>query len=147
MHDGFRTGDLEAGQGRPLLLIHGSGPGVSARANWRGTMTSHLAENHRMLAPDVVGFGDTYADEGLDFTHYLRVRHMISFLEAMELTEVDVVGNSMGGALAIAHRRPGLIRRMVLMGSVGGSRRRAEVPLTRKATLSGAPATPQDAAS
>ncbi|MGH3661480.1 MAG: alpha/beta fold hydrolase [Micromonosporaceae bacterium] len=121
VHDGIRTAYLEAGHGRPLLLIHGSGPGVSALANWRGTMTSHLAERRRILAPDVVGFGDTHAEADVDFTHDLRAGHLIGFLDAMRLAEVDVVGNSMGGALAlsIAHRRPELIRRMVLMGSVG----------------------------
>lgn len=127
-HDGFDTAYLEAGQGRPLLLVHGSGPGVSGRVNWQGTMGSELAGSHRMLAPDVVGFGETRGPADLPLDHESRVAHLISFLDAVGLEQVDLVGNSMGGALAlaIAHRRPERVRRMVLMGTVGIS-----FPITR----------------
>ncbi|WP_214366311.1 alpha/beta fold hydrolase [Pseudonocardia sp. H11422] len=124
-HDGFCTsyhdvGSHRHGGGRPpLLLVHGSGPGVSALANWRGTLASPLAEDHRLIAPDVAGFGRTHTDREL--THETRVRHLIGFLDALGLDRVDVVGNSMGGALALAlaHRCPARVRRMVLMGTVG----------------------------
>jgi pimeloyl-ACP methyl ester carboxylesterase len=119
----FETAYLDSGRGSPVVLIHGSGPGVSGRANWQGTMScsSLLAGRHRLIAPDVVGFGQTSAEPGVSLDHEARVRQLIGFLEACELGPVDLVGNSMGGglALAIAHRRPDLVRRMVLMGSVG----------------------------
>lgn len=122
-HAEFETAYLDSGRGSPIVLIHGSGPGVSGRANWQGTMScsSLLAARHRLIAPDVVGFGETSADPGVPLDHETRVRQLIGFLEACALGPVDVVGNSMGGglALAIAHRRPDLVRRMVLMGSVG----------------------------
>ena len=47
---------LEAGSGSPVLLLHGSGPGVTAFANWR-LVIPHLQENHRVIAPDLLGFG------------------------------------------------------------------------------------------
>jgi pimeloyl-ACP methyl ester carboxylesterase len=117
----FETFYLEAGQGPPVLLIHGSGPGVSGRANWQGLLRSDLTERYRMLAPDVVGFGATRADSGTDLTHDARVRQLIGFLDALGLRSVDVVGNSMGGgiALALAYRHPERVRRLVLMGTVG----------------------------
>jgi pimeloyl-ACP methyl ester carboxylesterase len=120
-HGEFDTAYLEAGEGRPVLLIHGSGPGVTGRANWQGTMSSPLVGRYRFLAPDVVGFGETRVPADVPLDHDTRVRHLVGFLEALGLTEVDVVGNSMGGALALslAHRRPDLVRRMVLMGTVG----------------------------
>ena len=120
-HDVFDTHYLEAGGGRPVLLIHGSGPGVSGRANWQGLMRSPVRERNRLLAPDVLGFGDTRATAGTDLSHDNRVRHLVGFLDAVGLDTVDVVGNSMGGALALAlaSRHPERIRRMVLMGSVG----------------------------
>jgi 2-hydroxymuconate-semialdehyde hydrolase len=118
-HDGFRTAYHDVGDGPPVLLVHGSGPGVSALANWRGTLASPLARDHRLVAPDVAGFGGTSTDEEL--THETRVRHLVGFLDALGLDRVDVVGNSMGGALALAlaHRHPERVRRMVLMGTVG----------------------------
>lgn len=118
-HDGFRTAYHDVGEGPPILLIHGSGPGVSAAANWRGILASPLAEHHRLVAPDVAGFGETVTEHEL--THETRVRHVLGFLDALGLDQVAVVGNSMGGALALAlaHRRPDCVRRMVLMGTVG----------------------------
>jgi pimeloyl-ACP methyl ester carboxylesterase len=120
-HDEFDSHCLEAGRGRPVLLIHGSGPGVSGRANWQGLMRSPLRERYRFLAPDVVGFGQTRAGAGTDLSHDSRVRHLVGLLDALGLDSVDIVGNSMGGglALALAHRHPERVRRMVLMGTVG----------------------------
>ena len=118
-HDGFHTAYHDVGDGPPVLLVHGSGPGVSALANWRGILASTLADEHRLIAPDVAGFGQTQTTQEL--THETRVRHLIGFLDALGLDRVDVVGNSMGGALALAlaHRHPERVRRMVLMGTVG----------------------------
>ena len=54
--NGIGTNYLEAGEGTPVVLVHGSGPGVSAYANWRLTIPD-LAGEHRVLAPDMAGFG------------------------------------------------------------------------------------------
>ena len=54
--NGIKTNYLEAGTGDPVVLIHGSGPGVTSYANWRLVLPA-LAENFRVLAPDMVGFG------------------------------------------------------------------------------------------
>jgi 2-hydroxymuconate-semialdehyde hydrolase len=122
VHNGFSTGFLDIGprEGVPLLLIHGSGPGVSAAANWQKLMSSPVADRRRILAPDVVGFGGSRSSE-LTLTHATRVSQLIDFLDAEGVEQVDVVGNSMGGALALAlaHRLPGRVRAMILMGSVG----------------------------
>ena len=56
--NGIKTNYLEAGKGDPVVLIHGSGPGVTSYANWRVVLPA-LAENFRVLAPDMVGFGFT----------------------------------------------------------------------------------------
>jgi pimeloyl-ACP methyl ester carboxylesterase len=53
---GIKTNYLEAGYGAPAVLIHGSGPGVTPYANWRLVIPA-LAENFRVVAPDMVGFG------------------------------------------------------------------------------------------
>jgi len=120
-HDGYRTSYLEAGEGPPTLLIHGSGPGVSARANWSGTMSSELTSMFHMIAPDVVGFGQTTTPPDTVLDHNSRVEHLVSFCDVMNFDRFRVVGNSMGGALALglANRYPERVERMVLMGAVG----------------------------
>lgn len=104
----------------PVLMLHGSGPGVSAWANWRLVMPQ-LAQQRRVLAPDLVGFGDTERPEGIRYGMDVWVRQTLDLLDALEVPQVDLVGNSFGGALALATaiRAPHRVRRLVLMGSVG----------------------------
>ncbi len=117
---GIMTHFHEDGQGDPLLLIHGSGPGVSAWANWRLVFPA-LSKHFRLYAPDVVGFGYTKRPEGIHYSVDVWVDHMISFIETNKLHNLSMIGNSMGGALAlhIAYRRPDLVNKLILMGSVG----------------------------
>jgi pimeloyl-ACP methyl ester carboxylesterase len=91
---------------------------VSAWANWRGTIPI-LAERFHVLAPDLVGFGYSERPEGIVYGKELWVEHVLAFLEAKGIARCSVVGNSLGGALALALalRRPELIERMVLMGA------------------------------
>ncbi|WP_297836341.1 alpha/beta fold hydrolase [Pseudomonas sp.] len=119
---GIDTNYHDAGQGSatPLLLLHGSGPGVTAWANWRLNIPL-LAEGRRVVAPDMVGFGYTERHEGIQYNLDTWVKHAIDFLDALEIEQVDVVGNSYGGALALAMaiRYPQRVRRLVLMGAAG----------------------------
>lgn len=104
----------------PVLFIHGSGPGVSAWANWRLVMPG-LAQTRRVIAPDMVGFGYTDRPAGTAYIMDTWVQQALDLMDALELPQVDLVGNSFGGALALALtiRAPERVRRLVLMGSVG----------------------------
>jgi len=117
---GIQTHYHEAGQGEALLLIHGSGPGVSAWANWRLAFPA-LSEHFHLYAPDVVGFGTTERKEGQEYSIDVWVNHIIGFIEAIGERKVSIIGNSFGGAIALnlVHRRPDLVNKVVLMGSVG----------------------------
>lgn len=110
----------DEGHGSPVVLLHGSGPGVSAWANWRPVIPA-LAKHFRVIAPDIVGFGFTDRPDGISYTMENWLKHAVDFLDAMEIERADVVGNSFGGALAeaLAIHYPKRIRRMVLMGSGG----------------------------
>jgi 2-hydroxymuconate-semialdehyde hydrolase len=116
----FETNLLEAGQGAPVLLIHGSGPGVSAWANWRLVLPA-LAAKRRVIAPDMVGFGLTDRPAGMHYGMDAWVQQAVDLLDALDVERCDLVGNSFGGALALALaiRAPQRVRRLVLMGSVG----------------------------
>ena len=120
-----RTGEVttnyhDLGEGPPVLLLHGSGPGVSAWANWRLPMP-YLTEHHRVLAPDLAGFGYSEIPDGWQFSTQTWLRQTVDFLDALGIEKTSVVGNSFGGsmALALAIHHPERVDRIVLMGSVG----------------------------
>ena len=117
----FAVNYHDQGAGRPVLLLHGSGAGVSAWANWRNTIPV-LAEFRRVLAPDLIGFGYTDVPEDYQFRHMDSwVEQIIGFMDALEIAQADFIGNSFGASLTLALvvRHPERVGRMVLMGSGG----------------------------
>ncbi len=118
--NGIQTNYHEHGQGEPVLLIHGSGPGVTGWANWRLTIPA-LAENFRVIAPDIVGFGYTERPVDVQYNMETWLNHILGFMDALGIQKAHVVGNSFGGglALAMAIRAPKRVERLVLMGSAG----------------------------
>lgn len=118
---GVNTNYIEAGSGDPLILIHGSGPGVTAFANWRGVIPD-FAERFKCYAPDTLGFGYTdFPDDISGFNMDRWVAHLVGFMDALGIAKAHVIGNSYGGALAlaVATRHPERIGGIVLMGSAG----------------------------
>ena len=117
---GLQTNYLEQGDGDPVVLIHGSGPGVTAYANWRLVMPV-LAQKYRVLAPDIAGFGYTErkADQAYNLDSW--VRHLTAWMDAVGVKKARFIGNSFGGALTLAltARHPELVDRFVLMGAAG----------------------------
>jgi 2-hydroxymuconate-semialdehyde hydrolase len=112
----------DEGSGSPVLMIHGSGPGVSAWANWRLNI-GPISLSKRVIAPDMVGFGFTDRPKNARYGKDLWVSHLVDLLDALRIDQTDIVGNSFGGGLALAFaiQHPNRVRRMVLMGSVGVS--------------------------
>ena len=117
---GVQTNYHDVGTGAPVLLIHGSGPGVSAWANWRLTIPD-LAKQYRVIAPDMAGFG--FSERQPDGVYNMDnwVAQAVGLLDALGIDKASVVGNSFGGALALALaiRHPERVHKLVLMGSVG----------------------------
>ena len=120
---GYRTNVHDHGEvGFPLMMIHGSGPGVTAWANWR-LVIPELAKNRRVVAPDMLGFGYSERPEDQVYNRERWVKHAIGVMDELGLEQADLVGNSFGGglALSLAIEHPERVRRLVLMGSVGVS--------------------------
>jgi pimeloyl-ACP methyl ester carboxylesterase len=117
---GITTNYLEAGAGDPVVLIHGSGPGVTAYANWRLVLPA-LAENFRVLAPDMVGFGFSERPTNIEYGVQTWADQVVGLMDTLELPTAHLVGNSFGGAIAlrIATQHPDRVGKLVLMGSMG----------------------------
>jgi len=119
--NGIRTNYLEAGSGdETVMLIHGSGPGVTAYANWRQVIPA-LAEHWRVIAPDMVGFGFSDRPDNVNFSLQTWADQTVGVMDALGVQKAHLVGNSFGGAIAlrIATQHPERVGKLVLMGSMG----------------------------
>ena len=116
----FLTNYHDTGSGFPVVMVHGSGPGVTAWANWRLIMPE-LAQDRRVIAPDMLGFGYTERLAGVQYGKEIWVQQLKDLFDALNIEQADLVGNSFGGSisLAFAIAYPERVRRLVLMGSVG----------------------------
>jgi pimeloyl-ACP methyl ester carboxylesterase len=117
---GVSTNYFDQGEGEPVLLLHGSGIGVSAKANWGGTIPV-LAEKFRVVAPDIAGFALSDPDGDPEFGLPYWSDHIAAFLDGLNIASVGILGNSFGGALALAFaiRHPRRVRKLMLMGTAG----------------------------
>ncbi|MBK0868826.1 alpha/beta fold hydrolase [Saccharopolyspora sp. HNM0986] len=108
----------EAGEGPPLLLLHGSGPGVTGWRNFRGNLP-RFAERFRCLVLEFPGFG--VSDPTDEHPMLAAGNAVLRFLDGLGLDQVDVIGNSMGGLVAtrVAIAAPERVRRLVTIGGVG----------------------------
>ena len=116
--NGLQTNYHDLGAGVPIVLIHGSGPGVSAWTNWR-LVLPQISQYARAIAPDMAGFGYTALDPAADYTLEYWLDHLTSFLDALGLDKVSFLGNSFGGMLAtqFALRHPERADRIAMMGA------------------------------
>jgi len=119
--NGIRTNYLEGGSGdETVVLVHGSGPGVTSYANWRLVIPA-LAEHWRVVAPDMVGFGFSDRPEGVTYGLDTWADQTVGVMDALGIEKAHLVGNSFGGAIALrlATKNPDRVDKLVLMGSMG----------------------------
>jgi pimeloyl-ACP methyl ester carboxylesterase len=107
---------VEAGRGQPMILLHGLG---TTKETWSPSFGA-LAGEHRVYAIDQIGFGRSDKPH-LDYKIATFVDFLHGFLVAQNLGQATLVGNSLGGwiALAFAVQHPDMVDRLVLVGSAG----------------------------
>jgi 2-hydroxy-6-oxonona-2,4-dienedioate hydrolase len=108
----------EAGEGHPLVLVHGGGPGASSWSNYSPNIAA-LASKYRVLAIDLPGWGKSQA---VTYDERDNSGALAEFLEALGITQAALVGNSMGGSscIRLAYERPELVSHLITMGSSAG---------------------------
>lgn len=118
----FNTNYHDLGKGHPIVMLHGSGPGVTAWGNWNKVFEP-LSKNYRVIAPDMQGFG--FSERKPDDVYSMNnwVQQTIDLFDALGIEKAHLVGNSFGGALALsmAIKYPERVDKLVLMGSMGVS--------------------------
>lgn len=121
---------VEAGEGPPVLAIHGLG---ATKGSFVATVAA-LSDRFRVIALDLPGFGDSDKPIGAAYDPPFLARACTGLLDALELDRVHLIGNSLGGrvALEVALRHPGRIDRLALLApSLAWRRARPWAPLVR----------------
>ncbi|MEU5882793.1 alpha/beta fold hydrolase [Spirillospora sp. NPDC047279] len=113
---GYRRAFRMAGEGPPLLLIHGIG---DCSATWSGVI-DRLAEHHTVIAPDLLGHGESDKPRA-DYAVAAYACGMRDLLTVLGVDRVTVVGHSLGGGVAMqfAYQFPERCERVALISSAG----------------------------
>jgi 4,5:9,10-diseco-3-hydroxy-5,9,17-trioxoandrosta-1(10),2-diene-4-oate hydrolase len=114
---GYEISLAEMGEGPAVLFLHGSGPGASGASNFKLNAPAFAAAGYRVLLPDMIGYGASSKPEGIDYTLQLFTDTVLDALDQAGVTSAVIVGNSLGGAVAmqIALDRPGYATKLVMM--------------------------------
>jgi 2-hydroxymuconate-semialdehyde hydrolase len=118
--EGLPVAYYHGGNGAPLMLIHGSGPGASSVGNWR-TVLGPLSERYEVFAMDLIGFGKSARKPAPPYFDYdLWVRQAEAMLALIGGESIGVIGHSLSGSLALtlASRNP-LIDAVLTTGTMG----------------------------
>ncbi|MCL2730112.1 MAG: alpha/beta fold hydrolase [Actinomycetia bacterium] len=108
---------LDIGKGPVAVLLHGSGPGVSAGVNWYRTI-GPLSRDFRVIAPDFRGFGKTPPPADGQYSMDRWAAQVLEILDALDIPTAHLIGNSLGARVSmnLASAAPDRIGRVVLMG-------------------------------
>ena len=109
-----RISVMEAGQGEPILCLHGLG---GTKISFLSTLAALADESHRVIAVDLPGFGDSDKPIGAAYDAPYFSRAVARVMDAMEIERAHLIGNSMGGRVAIevGLREPDRAERIVLL--------------------------------
>jgi 2-hydroxymuconate-semialdehyde hydrolase len=119
--EGIEVGYYRLGQGKPLLLLHGSGPGASSIGNWKAVLPL-LAERYEVYAMDLIGFGRSGRKPATPYFDYeMWVRQASAMLARLPGERVGVVGHSLSASIALtmASRQP-RVGAVMTTGAMGG---------------------------
>lgn len=105
----------EAGEGHPLVMLHGSGPGATGWSNFGPNMKA-LSDTFRVIAPDMPGWGESEAVKPEERDH---VGAALQLLDSLGIEKAAFIGNSMGGltSIKLAAQHPDRISHLITMGA------------------------------
>ncbi len=121
LDNGLNLHYLDVGEGPTVIWLHGSGPGASGYSNFKGNYPAFAAAGLRNIVLDLPGFGrsDKPADVNYDLDFF--VSNLNAFISKLGLGKVTLLGNSLGGAIALgqALAHPDSIEKLILMAPGG----------------------------
>jgi 4,5:9,10-diseco-3-hydroxy-5,9,17-trioxoandrosta-1(10),2-diene-4-oate hydrolase len=119
--NGYRMHYIDQGEGPAVVWLHGSGPGASGHSNFKGNYPVIAAGGYRSIVLDIVGFGFSDKPDDVEYPLSFFVECAKQTLEVIGIESCTVVGNSLGGAIAIgmALEHPQLVEKLILMAPGG----------------------------
>ena len=119
--NGYRIHYIDQGEGDVVVFLHGSGPGASGHSNFKGNYPFLVEAGYRCIVTDHIGYG--FSDKPDDRDHPLSffVECTKQTLDVAGVTQCTLVGNSLGGAIALglALEYPDLVEKLILMAPGG----------------------------
>jgi|RhiMethySRZTD1v2_1073278.scaffolds.fasta_scaffold374285_2 pimeloyl-ACP methyl ester carboxylesterase len=114
---GIKSHFIEAGEGDPLILIHGGGPGASGEHNW-GNNIEALARHFRVFALDLIGYGLT-EKPAIEYSYQAKVDQLASFMDTLCMDKVFLGGNSMGSYVVVRYAldRPERVKKVIMVAT------------------------------
>lgn len=119
--NGHRMHYLDYGGGEVVVFLHGSGPGASGYSNFKGNVPWLVERGFRCIVPDHIGYGFSDKPEDVDYTLEFFTQCIRQTLDAAGVRRCSLVGNSLGGAIALqfALDYPDMTDKLVLMAPGG----------------------------
>lgn len=110
----------ELGEGEPLILIHGGGPGATGWSNYSKNFEA-LAKNFRTIVIDLPGYGKSEKKSASGSLFEFLSDAVLALMDGLGIDKASFVGNSLGGgtSLKFCVRFPDRVNRLVLMGPAG----------------------------
>lgn len=97
--NGLHYAYLEGGQGEPLILLHGFGGNKDTFTR----VSYFLVKHYRVIIPDIIGFGESARPHDADYSPPAQVERLRVFSHALNLNNLHLGGNSMGGQIALLY--------------------------------------------
>lgn len=113
--------------GEVIVFFHGSGPGASGYSNFKGNYPVFADAGYRVIVPDLVGYGLSDKPEDAEYINDFFVQVMHDLITGLGLKKITLLGNSLGGAIAIGYALayPEEVSRLILMAPGGVEEREA----------------------
>ena len=121
LDSGLRLHFLDEGSGPVVLWLHGSGPGASGYSNFKGNYPAFAQAGYRCIVPDLLGYGLSSKPDIPMYDLDFYVAGVKGLVDALGLKNITLLGNSLGGAVALGYALayPDEVKRLILMAPGG----------------------------
>src|SRR5690606_35970953 len=119
--NGHRIHYQDLGQGPVVVFLHGSGSGASGHSNFKGNYPQLVENGYLVIVPDLIGYGYSDKPDDVDYPLDFFVECVKQTLDQIGVDRYSLVGNSLGGAIAIKYALdyPDNVEKLVLMAPGG----------------------------